>query len=75
MLIVTKYRDTIVNLDNVTIITREATLDESKIEYWADTADNTTKLGEYENTPEHENVIEKIAQSAGAINVFYMPEE
>lgn len=76
MLIVNQKRTELINLDNVVRLTRETTLNQGKIQYWADTIVNdTTKLGEYENTPEHENVIEKIAQSAGAINVFYMPEE
>lgn len=76
MLIVTKYRDAIINLDNVTLIKKEETAELDGIQYWADTISNDTiLLGEYEDTPEHENLIEKIAQSAGAINVFYMPEE
>ena len=76
MLIINQKRTKLINLDNVTVLVREATSDESKLQYWADTISNDTiKLGEYANTSEHENVIEKIAQSAGAINVFYMPEE
>ena len=69
-------RAALINLGNVISIVKETTLDESRVQYWADTTTNDTfKLGEYNNTPEHENLIEKIAQSAGAINVFYMPKE
>lgn len=76
MLIVTQNRKQIINLDNVTVITKDATEDESKIEYWADTISNDTiKLGEYNNTPEHENQIERIAEVYGAINTYVMPKE
>ena len=75
MLIMNQERSELVNLDNVTAITKDTTFEEGKIQYWADTTNDPFKLGEYNNTPEHENLIERIAQSAGAINVFYMPEE
>lgn len=76
MLILTQDRNQIINLDNVTSIIKDTTLDKSKIQYWVDTTTNdTTKLGEYKNTPEHENQIERIAEVYGAINCYVMPEE
>lgn len=69
-------RSELVNLDNVIAITKEETLNQGKTQYWADTMTNDTiKLGEYNNVPEYENLIEKIAKSIGATDVFYMPEE
>lgn len=74
MLIVNQKRTALINLNNATHIVKEITIDKNKIQYWADTTTNDTiLLGEYENTPEHEKIIEKMAQSAGALNVFYMP--
>ena len=76
MLIMKQYRDMLINLDNITTLVREEVPELDKIQYWADTISNDTiLLGEYEDTPEHENLIEKIAQAEGAVNVFYMPEE
>ena len=76
MLIMNQKRTRLTNLDNVVAIVKDITSDEGKIQYWADTTTNDTfKIGEYENTPEHENMLDRIAQCAGAINVFYMPEE
>lgn len=76
MLILTQDRNQIINLDNVTSIRKDTTLDKSKILYWVDTATNdTTLLGEYKHTPEHENQIERIAEVYGAINCYVMPKE
>lgn len=76
MLILNQKRTKLINLDNVISIVKETTLDESNAQYWADTATNDTiKLGEYANTPEHENQLERIAQCIGAASVYKMPEE
>lgn len=76
MLIMNQKRSELVNLDNVIAITKEETLKQDKTQYWADTMTNyTIKLGEYNNMPERENLIEKIAKSIGATEVFYMPKE
>ena len=67
-------RQVIFNLDNIVGIYCEELDDD--IRYFAmDKWGDEYRIGEYNNTPEHENLIEKIAQCAGAINVFYMPEE
>lgn len=76
MLIINQDRTQLINLNNITAVVKEEMEELDKIQYWVDTISNDTiKLGEYEDTPEHKNLIEKIAQCAGAINVFYMPEE
>ena len=76
MLIINQHKDMLINLDNVVSLVREEMPELDKIQYWADTTTNDTiLLGKYEDTPEHENLIEKIAQAEGAVNVFYMPEE
>lgn len=33
------------------------------------------RLGDYKDTPEHENQLERIAQCIGATSVYKMPEE
>lgn len=76
MYIMTQDRKGLINLDNVITIVKEETLNQGKTQYWADTMTNDTiKLGEYNNMPEHENLIEKIAKTIGATDVFCMPEE
>ena len=75
MLILNQNRTKLINLDNVVSIVKEAALDESNVQYWADTTNDTIKLGEYANTPEHENQLERIAQCIGATGVYKMPEE
>lgn len=75
MLILNQKRTKLINLDNVISIVIETALDESNVQYWADTTNDTIKLGEYANTPEHENQLERIAQCIGAASVYKMPEE
>lgn len=47
--------------------------------YWndiyAECSDDTILLGKYKTEEEAKEVFEKIAQSYGAINIFYMPKE
>lgn len=76
MLIVNQERNELINLDNVSFIAQIEVAEDNTIEYVAYTIDDCKfHLGKYEDTPEHENILDKIAQCAGAINVFYMPEE
>lgn len=72
MLIINQNRDELINLDNIEVVFMNK--NNGKISYQAYGGEGY-RLGDYKDTPEHENLIEKIAQSAGAINVFYMPEE
>lgn len=76
MFIVDKTRTQLINLDSVTTITKEEVPELDMIQYWADTMSNDTiSLGKYEDTPEHENQILKIAEAAGALGTYYMPQE
>lgn len=76
MFIISQDRTELINLDNVVAVVMEEVPELDQITYWVDTISNDTiPLGKYEDTPEHENIIEKIAQCTGAINVFYMPTE
>ncbi len=73
MLILNQDRTELVNFDRITMISQE--LDESgdTIEYVARGDVYTTHLGTYPNTQEQANILEQIAERAGAVNVFYMP--
>lgn len=82
MLIVNQARSELINLDNIIFIAKEEKgVHEGKefkgqITYYGYGVDDYKfNLGTYAYSKEHEKLIEKIAQSAGAINVFYMPEE
>lgn len=76
MLILNQDRTELINLDNVSFIAQTEVPEDDTIEYVCYTTDDCKfHLGKYEDTPEHENILDKIAQCAGAINVFYMPEE
>lgn len=75
----TKDRTRLVNLNNIAKLQMEhiiQTAEKIEVRYVAIGIDgDTTWIGTYEATPENENILEKIAQCEGAINVFYMPEE
>ena len=76
MLIINQDRDELINFDNVSYVARVEVPEDDTIEYVCFTIDDCRfHLGKYEDTPEHENLLEKIAQAEGAVNVFYMPEE
>lgn len=78
MLIMTKNRQALVCLDNIIKIEQEylSQPEGYKVRYSAvDIVGGRVWLGTYDDTPEHQNLIEKIAQNCGAINVFYMPKE
>lgn len=73
MLIMNQERSELVNLDNVVLL---AKYDENReTEYYAYANNHSVSLGTYENTSGYENLLEKIAKSIGATEVFYMPEE
>ena len=69
MLIMTQNRKKLVNLDRTDEI--YAIKIDGEITYYAD----TIMLGSYNDTPEHENQIERIAEVYGAINCYVMPKE
>ena len=70
MLIMNQKRSELVNLDNVVLLAKYDQNGET--EYYAYANNHSVSLGAYENT---ENLLEKIAKSIGATEVFYMPEE
>lgn len=74
MFIMNQDKNVIVNLDDVfmirTAITNPTQFD---IDVWADSDFET--IGTYETEERTLEVLEKIAKSIGATEVFYMPEE
>lgn len=74
MLILNQNRNELINLDNVVIISKIEEGD--SVFYKGYTIDDYKFiLGSYEDTPEHENQLEKIAEHVGAIEIYRMPEE
>ena len=74
MLILTQDRKRLINIDNLVEIYRYEY--DSKISYNVfDSAGNEMRIAEYNNTPEHKNQIERIAEVYGAINCYVMPKE
>lgn len=82
MLIINQKRSELINLDNIIFIAKEekgmceGEDFKGQITYYGFGVDDYKfNLGTYTYTKGHENLIEKIAKSIGATEVFYMPEE
>ena len=74
MLILDQKRQKLINFDNAICMHRY--ISEGKIRYILYDNDKMQyTLGIYEDTPEHENQLERVAQCIGATSVYKMPEE
>ena len=72
LLILNQNRDELINLDNIEVIYMNKS--NGKINYQA-YGSESYRLGDYKDTPEHENQLERIAQCIGAASVYKMAEE
>lgn len=75
MFIMNQKRNELVNLDNVVLLAKYNENEYGETEYYAYANNHSVSLGTYEKTSGHGNLLEKIAKSIGATEVFYMPEE
>ena len=73
MLILNQDRTELVNFDRLTFISQEFGENGDTLEYVAHGDEYTIHLGSYPNTQEQDNILEKMAERAGAVSVFYMP--
>lgn len=73
MLILNQDKTELINFDRITFISQEVDEDGDTLEYVAHGDVHTIPLGVYPNTQDQENILERIVERAGAVNVFYMP--
>ena len=73
MLILNQEKTELINLDRITFISQEVDGDGDTLEYVAHGDEYTIHLGVYPNTQEQVNILEQIAERAGAVNIFQMP--
>lgn len=76
MLIFNQDRDKLINLNKVQYIDVDIRGDGYKNEIYTNYEDNSSiSLGWYITKEEANEVLQRIADAEGAVNVFYMPKE